>query len=86
LSTVKKYGEHQNAKKTISSPHSTKMPRSRMKTRTEMERGMSWPVAAGPVGVDGGRGAAPGLVAPVAATSELVMELNFRPSRLPAAR
>ena len=33
LSTVKKYGEHQNAKTTISSPHSMKMPRSRRKTR-----------------------------------------------------
>ena len=34
LSTLKKYGEHQNAKNTISSPHSMKMPRSRRNTRT----------------------------------------------------
>ena len=48
LSTVKKYGEHQNAKTTISSPHSMKMPRSRRKTRTETVRGTSWPVGTGP--------------------------------------
>ena len=41
LSTVKKNGEHQMAKATISSPHSMKMPRSRRKTSTDTDSGTS---------------------------------------------
>ncbi|GAA1781164.1 hypothetical protein GCM10009795_029320 [Nocardioides hankookensis] len=76
---MKKYGEHQNAKATISSPHSTKMPRSRKKTRSDTVRGMSWTG-------DGEAGAEPGpavVPAPVAVASEFETEwvtvLNFRP-------
>ena len=60
LSIVKKYGEHQNAKNTISRPHSMKMPRSRRKTSTETLRGTSFPV---------GTGAGPGLVAPASTSA-----------------
>ncbi|WP_180935176.1 hypothetical protein [Nocardioides ungokensis] len=53
LSVVKKYGEHQNAKNAIRSPHRMKIPRSRTKTSAVMVRGISCPVgtvvASGPV-------------------------------------
>ena len=66
LSTVKKYGEHQNAKTAISRPHSRKMPRSRRKTSTDTMRGTSSPV---------GTGAGPALLAPASATFSLVTML-----------